>query len=169
MLREQGVGIGESLLLVAAAGLAILATAARVLPAALTPDTVRRAAQQLHTDLQLARVEAVSLDRPCYARLDPRRRSIAVLDSLGTASASDDRLLRETTLPPSVTVLGGEADPGALVDDARVITLEFRPAGSATSGAITVFDGSEYRRVRVDDSAHLWLLRWDGHGWVPLS
>lgn len=169
MLRQQGVGIGESLLLVAAAALAVLATAARVLPGATTPSTVRRAALQLHTDLQLARVEAVSRDRLCYARLDLEQRSIAVLDSMGTPSETDDRRLRETTLPPSVIVTSGEADPEAPADNARTLTLEFRPEGVATTGAITVFDGSEYRRVRVDESAHLWLLRWDGHGWVPLS
>jgi len=156
---QRGVGLGESLILVAVAALAVVAATARVLPGATTNETVRGAAQRVHTQFQLARVEAVSRDRPCRVAVAPDDRIVRVMDTLGTPAPGDDRILHETVLPGTVslaTTKGGNGD------------LEFRSDGSSDGGGIELFDGVARQRVSADPSAHLRIERWDGSRWTPL-
>jgi Tfp pilus assembly protein FimT len=156
---QRGVGLGEALILVAVAALAVVAATARVLPGATTSETVRGAAQRVHTQFQLARVEAVSRDRPCRLAVAPDDGIVRVMDSLGTAAPGDDRVLHEAALPRTVSfaATAGESDD-----------LEFRSDGSADAGCVELSDGVERQRVSVDPAAHLRIERWDGSRWTPV-
>jgi Tfp pilus assembly protein FimT len=156
---QRGVGLGESLILVSLATLAVVAATARVLPGATTHETVRGAAQKVHTQFQFARVEAVSRDRPCHVAVGRDDGIVRVMDSLGTPAPGDDRVLHQTALSRSVSVVAAGGGDGA---------LEFRPDGSSDVGCVELFDGVERQRVSVDPTAHLRIERWDGDRWIPV-
>jgi len=129
-----------------------------MLPGAASRETVAGMAQRVHTALQRARVEAVSRERPC--RVIVSGDSVAVVDTMGTAAPGDDRPIHRATFPAAITV-------GTLGTSGGAPFVEFLPAGVAAPGAITVFDGDDYRRVTVTPTAHLSIERWDGSSWRP--
>lgn len=167
---EHGAGLGEVLILTAAAAVAVAAATAQLLPGAASPETVRGATQSLYTYVQLARVEAVARDRPCRLVVDPRDARVRVLDSLGTADEADDLLLHETVLAASIAEPG--TDPASVRGQARMagsaVRVDFRPDGNVAPSAITLFDGARFGRVSIDESAALHVESWDGSGWTDL-
>jgi hypothetical protein len=156
--RQSGIGLGELLLLVAVASLTVVAAVTHLLPGSVSRESVSGMAQRVHTALQRARVEAVSLERPCRVIVDGT--SVAVVDTMGTASPTDDRSIHRATFPDTITV-------GTLGTAGGAPFVEFRPGGDAAPGAITLFDGNEYRRVTVAPTARLSIERWDGSRWLP--
>jgi hypothetical protein len=142
--RERGSGLGELLLLAAASTLALSATASRVFPLHATHASAGAAAQELHTYLQLARVEALSLDRPCRVVVAPAEGVMRVLDSANQA-------LHERPWPAQIEVA---LDGGAFAEGS--FTIEFRPNGEADTLAVTLTGGSgEQAMIAVGADARI--------------
>ncbi len=153
---QRGSGLGELLLLTAASTLVIAATASHVFPTLSARPTARGSAQQLHTYLQLARVEAVARNRPIRVAVVPAAHVMRVLDPGSTAGADAGRPLYERPWPAGIEIA---VEGGRPATDTSV-TVDFRPDG-AEPLAVTLADaGGERAQVWVDPAARIgieWL------------
>jgi Tfp pilus assembly protein FimT len=160
----------ELLVVVAIATLIVGVTASFAVPL-LARETVRSSTYDVQTYLQLARVEAVSRNRPCRFVIDVATKELAVLDSRGTASTGDDETLYATTLPGAVAFADPEhAAPvtvSALGGTSYQTVFESDGVVSSGSGSIVLFGGEEFRRVSVFAAGGIQIERWTGGGWAP--
>jgi prepilin-type N-terminal cleavage/methylation domain-containing protein len=170
--QAAGFTLVELLVVVAIATLVVGVTVSYAVPI-LARETLRSSTYDVQTYLQLARVEAVSRNRACRLLIDVATKELRVLDSRGTASASDDETLYRTTLPVAV----GFAHPAmaqavtlaALGPSSYQAVFEADGVVSAGSGAIVLFGGDEFRRVSVHGAGGIEIERWTGSGWAAGS
>ena len=87
---------------------------------------------------------------------------------MGTPSTEDDLLLHESRFEPPIVVAALADAPDAEDANAASLTIEFGPNGYASGGAITLFDGDDYRRVAVDASSRLVVEQWSDGRWTSL-
>src|SRR6185436_19148601 len=89
-------------------------------------DDVRLAAEQVHTYLQLARVEAVSRERVCLLLVDATSGTMRVADSAGTPETADDLVLHEVELPRGVHFVDPDAGAAARLSGTSVASFDGR-------------------------------------------
>jgi len=151
--------------------LALLATASYSIPW-IAREKARGGAYELQTYLQLARVEAVSRNRPCLFFLDPTARTFEVTDTQGTPFTTDDIVLHSSRLPSNVSL--------ARPDGGSVVTLPILGSGyaalltpdgmvSGSAGAVHLFGGDRHVRISLYLAGGVHVDRWDGSAWVPES
>lgn len=135
---------------------------------------MRSAVYDVQTHIQIARIEAISRNRPCRFVVDTGTRVVQVFDSMGTSgSTADDELLFSETLPSAVSfarpdsgaavtlpTIGGNAHQAIFSSDGTV---------SSGSGDLNLFGGDQYRQISLFLAGGLMVRQWDGSYWVAGS
>jgi Tfp pilus assembly protein FimT len=169
-MRERGASLNELLIVVAVAGLSLLATVTYTVPR-LDREGLHSAITEVHTYMQLARGEAISRDRACRFVVDTANHRLGVVDTAGTLPFGDDILLYETPLPRNVSFRRPDDGTAIALEPAAGQTFQalFQSDGivSAGAGELVMQGGSEYARVRVGVNGEIQVHRWDGTAWVP--
>ena len=130
----------------------------------------RGAVYSVQSYLQRARMEAVSRNRTCRFTLDTATRQMRVYDLVDVASATDDLLLADTTVPSKVSF--ARPDPGAPVTLASIsgttygATFDSDGSLSAGAGVVSLKGGTGYLRVSLYGAGGAAVERWDGASWV---
>lgn len=171
MNNQKGMTLIELVIVVALAGVTLVATATYSLPW-IARERARSAVYDVQSYLQLTRIEAVSRNRQCRFVLDTSTRDLQVFDGNGTTGTkADDVLLYETTLPSQIQF--ARPDTGAAVTLSQVGTSSayetvFTSDGivSQGTGEVALFGGNEFNRIMVFGAGGVSVDRWAGSGWV---
>ena len=171
MNNQKGMTLIELVIVVALAGVTLVATATYSLPW-LARERARSAVYDVQSYLQLTRIEAVSRNRQCRFVLDTSTRNLQVFDGNGTTGTkADDILLYETTLPSQIQFArpdAGNAVTLAQVGSSSVYETTFTSDGivSQGTGEVALYGGEEFNRVMVFGAGGVSVDRWAGSGWV---
>jgi Tfp pilus assembly protein FimT len=163
----------ETLLVVSAAALLLVATAAYSIPW-IARESMRSSVYDLQTYLQLARIEAVSRNRDCRFVVDTSSRTLQVWDSNGTTATSDDTRLYNRALPTSVSFArpdGGSAVTYTQIGAGSSYQVVFTSDGTVSSGTgeAVVFGGQSFAKIEVFGAGGTRMEKWNGSGWVSGS
>lgn len=166
--RQNGFSLPEALFAMLLAALALLATASYSIPW-IAREKARGGAYEVQTYLRLARVEAVSRNRPCRFFIDPTARTFEVSDTQGTPFTTDDVVLHSSRLPTNVVLdrPDGGSDitlPTAGSGHEALLTPDGMVSGAA--GAIHLFGGDRHVRISLYLAGGVHVDRWDGSAWV---
>ncbi len=169
MRSELGVTLVELVVVLALAlGLAAV-TVAYSMPW-MVKESVRSAAFDVNGMLQLAKVEAVSRNRPSRFVVDTAAGELQVWDTLGSDPTSDDVLLHDRTLPTHVVFARPDAGPAVTLDavDAASYQAVFTSDGMLSSGpgVICLNGGESFGSVAVYGAGGIEVFRWIGTGWA---
>ena len=169
MGNERGMTLIETLLVVAVASLALMATAAYSVPW-IAREKMRGAVYDVQLYMQLARVEAVSRNTDCRMVVDTASGTLQVLDSIGTAGIYDDILLYQRSLPDSVEF--NRPDIGSAVTLAQIGGSDsyqaiFTSNGTVTSGIgeVVIHGGEQYGKVSVYGAGGTQVEKWNNGAW----
>lgn len=168
MARERGLGMLETLVVLALAGVLITAGAAYAIPQ-LAREELRDAAYALQANLQLTRVQAVARNRACCFVLDAPNRSLGIYDLNDPLDGSDDLLLGQVRLPDQMSFARPDSgDPITLqVVSDGVWQAVFAADGSVSAGAghIAVRADERYQRIVLHAAGGVRGETWDGSAW----
>lgn len=169
MKNQNGMTLVELLIVVAVASLILVATAAYSLPW-IARESMRGAVYDVQTYVQLARIEAVSRNRPCRFVVNPTTSVISVMDTMGTTGdLTDDDTLYRTTLPSSVTFARPTLGNAVTTTDLGTGWFDTRFAADglveAGTGEVHLFGGQRFGRVRVFLAGGVQVERWNGSAW----
>ena len=172
MPSERGITLIELVIVVAIAGIFLVAVASYSVPM-MAKETMRSAVYDVQTYMQLARMEAVGRNHDCWFVVNASTHELFVIDTLGTSTTTDDEVLYETTIPSSVVFaqpVSGTPITLALVTG-KTFRTEFTSKGVVSSGAGDVYmmGGDRYGRVSVFAAGGIQVSRWDGNSWVTGS
>jgi len=171
MTNQKGMTLIELVIVVALAGVTLVATASYTLPW-IARERARSAVYDVQSYLQLTRIEAVSRNHHCRFVLDTSTGGLQVFDGNGTTTTkADDVLLYETTLPSDIQFArpdAGNAVTLAQVGTSAVYETVFTSDGivSQGTGEVALYGGQEYNRVMVFGAGGVSVDRWAGSGWV---
>jgi Tfp pilus assembly protein FimT len=169
---ERGVSLPEILATIAVAAL-VVGTAAAMSVHWLGREDNRSAVYTLRTQMQIARVQAVSRNRACRLLLDTSSRRVRILDLNDPANSTDDLLLAETTLSTKIQFASPTGGPPVTLAavSGTVYQATFAPDGSvpAGAGAICLLGGDRYNRITLLGAGGTKFERWDGNAWVQGS
>jgi len=174
MKNQSGMTLIELLIVLSLASLVLVATAAYSLPW-MARETMRGAVYDVQTYLQLARIEAVSRNRPCRFLIDTDAKTIRVLDTMGTTGSTlDDETLYRADLPSSITFAkptAGDAVTLANIGGTGQYEAQFSADGLVDSGTgdIHMFGGQQYGRISVYLAGGVHVERWTGSAWTAGS
>ncbi|HKQ61619.1 MAG TPA: GspH/FimT family pseudopilin [Candidatus Polarisedimenticolaceae bacterium] len=169
MKKQAGMTLIELLIVLAAAAIIATITAGYALPW-IAAERVRSAIYDVQTYLQISRIEAVSRNRAVRFVLNTATRQIAVIDSVGTSSTSDDVTIRQTVLPTTVSfarpISGAPVTLTSLGGNAYETI--FSSDGSVTSGTgdVSLLGGAQYQRVSVFAAGGTQVSIWRISRWV---
>lgn len=170
MMNQKGMTLTELLIVLAVASLVLVATAAYSLPW-MERETMRSAVYDVQTYVQLARIEAVTRNRPCRFAVNPTTGVIAVLDTMGTpGNIADDEILYRTTMPSGVAFARpttGDAVTLQQVGGTDWYGTQFSSDGlvDAGTGQVHLYGGERYGRVSVYLAGGVQVERWNGSSW----
>jgi prepilin-type N-terminal cleavage/methylation domain-containing protein len=169
MNNQRGMTLIETMLVVSAAALLIVATAAYSIPW-LARESMRGAIYDVQTYLQLSRIEAVSRNRECRMVLNTTSRTLQIFDSNATVSTTDDTELYTRALPSSVTF--ARPDMGLPLTLSQIgstgsYQVVFDSDGTVTSGTgdVYIFGGDRFGRISVFAAGGTQVERWNGVSW----
>ena len=168
MNTQRGMTLVETMLVVSAAALLVVATAAYSIPW-LARESMRSAVYDVQTYLQLTRIEAVSRNHECRLVLNTTRRTLQIFDSNATVSTTDDSRLYTRSLPSSVTF--ARPDMGLPLTLSQIGTstyqVVFDSDGTVTSGTgdVYLFGGDRFGRISVFAAGGTQVERWNGVSW----
>jgi Tfp pilus assembly protein FimT len=172
MSRQSGISLNELLIVITVAGLSLLATVTYTFPR-VAREGLHNAVYDIHTYMQMARVEAISRDRTCRFVVDTENHRIEVMDTAGTVELGDDILLYATDLSSNVSFQRPDNGAAITLNKASTETFQalFGNDGHVTLGAgeVVMLGGSSYERVRVGADGEIRIHSWDGTGWVTSS
>ena len=166
---ENGASLIEILVVLALAGL-LLAAATMTTVAWIGREAARSEVYSLQTNMQVARMEAVSRHRTCRFSVDTATRRMLVVDLNDPADTTDDITLADVTLSSKISF--------ARPDGSTPVTLSlvtgtqygatFGADGAVTAGAgvVSVFGGGRYEQLTLFGAGGLRLNRWNGSAWV---
>ena len=169
MRSELGVTLVELVVVLGLAlGLAAI-TVAYSMPW-MVKESVRSAAFDVNGMLQLAKVEAVSRNRPSRFVIDTSAGELQVYDTLGSVPTSDDVLLHDRTLPTHVVFARPDTGSAVTLDaiDATSYQAVFTSDGmlSSSPGVICLHGGESYGSVAVYAAGAIEIFRWSVTGWT---
>jgi len=169
MRNEKGMTLIETLLVVAVASLALMATAAYSVPW-IAREKMRGAVYDVQLYMQLARVEAVSRNTDCRMVLDTSGGTIQVLDSNGTTTTVDDILLYSRSLPTSIAFArpgGGSAVTLSQIGSTDSYQAIFTSNGTVTSGIgeVVIHGAEQYGKVSVYGAGGTQVEKWTNGAW----
>lgn len=169
MNTQRGMTLVETMLVVSAAALMLVATAAYSIPW-LARESMRGAVYDVQTYLQLARIEAVSRNRECRMVLNTTGRTLQVFDGNATVSTSDDTQLYTRSLPSSVTF--ARPDMGLPLTLSQIGTtgsyqVVFDSDGTVTTGTgdVYLFGGNRFGKISIFAAGGTQVERWNGVSW----
>jgi len=160
--RQTGMTLIEMLMALAALSLLLLAVTAYAVPW-IAREGTKGAIYDVQTYMQLARIEAVSRNRPVSLEVETALRRLQIVDSSGSV------VLYERTLPGSVSfALPGGGSPVSL-DPAggNLYRLTFGQDGTVTAGqgAVALYGGDVYERASVYAAGGIEVEHWNGSSW----
>ena len=168
MENQRGVTLVELVVVVALVAIMLVAVMGYSVPW-MAKQSMRGAVHDVHTFLQLTRIEAVSRNRPCRFVVDTAGGEFQILDSLGTSSLADDLELHRSRLPETVGF--DRPDSGGVVTLQAIDAVHFQTVfdsdGTVTSGAGDLFfhGSGSYGRIGVHVAGGTEISRWDGADW----
>ena len=168
MGNQRGMTLVELIVVVALAAIVLIVAVGNSIPW-MAKQTMRGAVHDVHTFLQLTRIEAVSRNRPVRFVVDTVGGEFQIMDSLGTSSLTDDLELHRSRLPE--TVAFDRPDSGGVVTLQAIDAVHFQTVfgsdGTVTSGAGDLFfSGSgSYGRIGVHVAGGTEISRWNGAEW----
>jgi len=171
MHDERGMTLFELLVVVSSASLLLMAAAAFSIPM-LQQESMKEAAYEIQSGLQLTRIEAVSRNRDCRFVLDATLRTVSVLDSMGTGTKTDDQTLHESQLPSTISFASPDGASPVTLDAlwplaAKRFQTVFTSEGTVDTGegSISLLGGEQYGKVSVYGAGGIEVQRWDGSSW----
>jgi Tfp pilus assembly protein FimT len=135
----------------------------------LARETMRSALHDGGTLLRAARIESVKRNRACSFVIDLNARTMSVVDTNGTATSTDDVIIRQSRLPSVVSV--SRPDAGSPITFAlvsgNVYQVEFNSDGHVSTGAgeMVLCAGEWYDKVLVYSAGGVRYERWNGTSW----
>ena len=169
MRSQKGMTLLELVIVLALALVAIAMTAALSGPW-IARESMRGAVGNVNSYFQLAKIEAVSRNRPCRFVADTSAGTLEVWDTMGTPLLSDDTELYSADLPSTVSF--DRPDAGAVVTlfqlggSDRYHTV-FNSDGVAAigTGAVFLHGGDGFGSVRVHAAGGVDVAYWNGSAW----
>jgi len=165
---QSGVSLAELLVV-----LTLVAAVVAVGTAITVPQIARQTMRSsLHTGgalLRAARTEAVKRNRACKFVVDLGSRTMTVVDTQGTATTTDDQVLRQTALPTVVSVARPDVGvPITFAGSSPVYNVDFHADGYVTSGAgeMVFCSGTHYDKIIVYSAGGVHYQQWNGSGWI---
>jgi Tfp pilus assembly protein FimT len=159
----------ELIVVVALASIAVAIAVAYSTPW-IARESMRSAANDVQSFLQLAKIEAVSRNHDCRFVVDTASGALEVWDSMGTPDISDDVRLHTGALPTSVSI--ERPDTGSPVTLEQVggspsYQTMFASDGlvSAGVGGVFLHGGDGFGRVEVRAAGGVEIQHWNGTGW----
>jgi hypothetical protein len=135
----------------------------------LAREAMRSALHNGGTLVRAAQIESVKRNRPCRFVMDLGARTMSVVDTIGTTTASDDVVLRSFALPTVVSVARPDAGPPITftAGSGSAYHVEFAPDGSVSTGAgeMVLFSGGRYTKVVVYSAGGVRYEKWNGSLW----
>jgi len=169
MRNQKGMTLLELVIVLAVALAAVAMTAALSGPW-IARESMRGAVGNVNSYFQLAKIEAVSRNRPCRMVVD-KAGTLEVWDTMGTPLLlSDDTQLYSTALPSTVSFERPDAGSAVtllqLGGSGRYHTI-FNSDGVAAVGTGSVFlhGGDGYGSVRVHAAGGVDIAYWNGSAW----
>ena len=161
------------LLVVMAAGAIVLSIATVYSVPMMLQESMRGAIYEVQTFLQLARIEAISRSHDCRFVVDTSTGSLQVLDSMGTATLSDDTVLHQKTLSSVVVFARPDSVPAVTLSPltGTIFQSVFSQDGTVASGAgdVGMFGGERFRLVSLHAAGGLQIRHWDDGSWLAGS
>jgi len=170
---EAGMTLIELVIVVAVAALLMVAVTAYSVPW-LQKEAMRSATFDVQTHMQLARIEAVSRNRPCRFVVDTGQAKMEVYDGNGTPLTTvDDILLHDADLPSNVTFTDPLSGSAVTLESlgSGVYQTVFASDGVVTSGsgAVKLHGGESYSQVSVFAAGGVQVAKWSGSAWYAGS
>lgn len=133
-------------------------------------ESMRSGVSDMHSILQLAKIEAVSRNRATRFVVNTSSRLLEVWDTLGTDDTSDDERLHDRAVPGSVRFARpdtGDVVTMDLIDGTESYQCIFRSDGMIAGGmgAIYLQGGEEYGSVQVHAAGGVEIYYWSGAEW----
>ena len=171
MEKQAGFTLLE-LLAVVVVGMLVLATGSLIAASAIAYESMRSTLYDAGSLLQMARIEAVKRNHECRFVVDPAARTMSVVDTNGTSTGSDDKILRVRPIPELVAL--ARPDVGAPITFAPMgatFVVDFDHDGyvSQGSGEMVLFGGTRYNRLTIYAAGGVRYEKWNGSAWVTGS
>ncbi len=159
--------------MVLAIGGMVLAVAATTSVAWIGREAARSAVYSIQTQLQLARMQAVSRNRVCQFTIDTATRQVQVVDLNDLSTSADDVVLSNVTV--SARISFARPDGTTPVTLASVSGTRYQAtftqdgAVSQGAGVISVAGGDGFEQLTLYGAGGIRLERWNGSAWVNPS
>jgi prepilin-type N-terminal cleavage/methylation domain-containing protein len=170
-VRQAGFTLSELLVVLTVATMVMAFAAIAAVPR-LANETMRSTLHNGGTLVRAARIEAIQRDRACRFVVDLTARTMSVVDTHGTATTTDDTLLRSAGLPSIVSVARPDAgSPITFTASGSVYHVEFDADGHVASGSgeMVLCSGERYGKLVVYTAGGVRYEKWDGTAWTDGS
>ena len=161
------------LLMVLAIGALLLTAATTTTVAWIGREAARSAVYSIQTQLQLARMQAVSRNRVCKFTVDTATRRVQVVDLNDVSTSADDVVLSDVTVSSKISFARPDGStpvtlysPGGTLYQA---TFTSDGAVSQGAGVVSVRGGDGYDQLTLFGAGGVRLERWNGSAWVSPS
>jgi Tfp pilus assembly protein FimT len=159
----------ELVIVVAIMALAVAATVIFSAPW-LARESMRSAANDVHSYMQLSKIEAASRNRDTRFVVDTVNGTLEVWDSLGTDSDGDDVRLHVASLPTAVIFSRPDVgDPVTLdqISGTKRYEAVFASDGLVSDGvgAVFLYGGEKYGSIHLHAAGGTEIKYWSGTGW----
>jgi prepilin-type N-terminal cleavage/methylation domain-containing protein len=168
VVRQAGFTLSELLVVLTVATMVMAFAAIAAVPH-LAKEAMRSTLHNGGTLVRAARIEAVKRDRACRFVVDLTTRTMAVVDTNGTGTTTDDTVLRSMALPSIVSVARPDAgSPITFTATGSVYHVEFDADGhvSSGSGEMVLCSGERYGKVVVYTAGGVRYEKWNGAAWI---
>ena len=168
-MNERGISFLEILILLVIVSLVAVTTTAYVREW-LDREAMRSAVYQVQTHIQMAKVLAVTRNRPCRFVINEISRRIQVFDLMDPGDTSDDVELANFTL--SKDVFFNRPDAGSAITlaslgpDTYGATFDADGTVNAGTGDVVLQGADRYDMVSLYGAGGVRIRRWNGSAWV---
>ena len=169
--RQAGVTVSELLIVLTLATMLMALGAVATVPR-IAHEQMHGALHNIGTLVRAARLESVKRNRACRFVVNLTTRTLSIVDTNGTATATDDETLRSLAIPSIVSVARPDTgSPITFTEVSGVYHVEFSPDGHVSTGAgeIVLCSGERYGKVIVYGAGGVRYQKWDGLSWVAGS
>ncbi len=158
------------LLMVLSIGALVLVAAITTTVAWIGREAARSAVYSIQTQMQLARMQAVSRNRVCRFTVDTATRRVQVIDLNDVSTSTDDVVLSDVTVSAKISFERPDGStpvtlysPGGTLYQA---TFTSDGAVSQGAGVVSVRGGERFEQLTLFGAGGVRLDRWNGSAWV---